>query len=234
MSDIFREVDEEIRQDQVKALWRRFGPLVVTAALVAVVGTAGYVGWQRWQARQATERTAVLLDAVAKAEQAVAAPEADPIQAVAPLVDAAAGMSGDQATLARLRAAAILAAAEKTPEAVALYDTIAAGPEVEPLLRDLAVLLATLHQLDSGDPAQLAQRLAPLTQPGNPWRWSASELAGLLAARQGDTARAHTLFQDLAGDAEAPAGLRARAADLAALYAPSAPEAPSVTDTPPQ
>ena len=45
MSDIFREVDEDIRRDQIKKLWDRFGPYVLGLALLIVLGTAGYRGW---------------------------------------------------------------------------------------------------------------------------------------------------------------------------------------------
>ncbi|HRQ81072.1 MAG TPA: hypothetical protein PKZ97_08130, partial [Azospirillaceae bacterium] len=60
--------------------------------------------------------------------------------------------------------------------------------------------------------------LAPLLAPANPWRFQAKELAGVLAARAGDRAKAQSYFQQLADDAQAPAGVRARATDLAAHY----------------
>ena len=42
MSDIFREVDEEIRHERYKRLWDRFGPYLIAVALLIVVGTAAF------------------------------------------------------------------------------------------------------------------------------------------------------------------------------------------------
>ena len=53
MSDIFREVDEDIRNERFKRLWDRFGPYVIGVAVLIVVVTAGYRGWQYWQNSQA-------------------------------------------------------------------------------------------------------------------------------------------------------------------------------------
>lgn len=216
MSDIFREVDEELRTEKAQRIWKRFGPFIIGAALLVVAGTAGYSLWQRMQATQQQERTAVLGRVVetATATQAPSAEELDRLNA------AVAELRGDHATLGRLYQADALARAGRVEEAVAAYQAIAGTPG-DTLLRDLAALKAILHQIDSGDPAQLQGQLAPLAAPGSPYRWSAQELLGLLALRTGDTARAGTIFQELSADAGAPAGIRARATELAALHAES-------------
>ena len=55
MSDdsFIREVNEELRQDQFKSLWRRFGPIAIGAAVLLVLATAGYVGYERWTSSRA-------------------------------------------------------------------------------------------------------------------------------------------------------------------------------------
>ena len=46
MSDdsFIREVNEELRQDQAKALWDRYGPAFIALAVLVVLGTAAFVG----------------------------------------------------------------------------------------------------------------------------------------------------------------------------------------------
>ena len=63
MSDVFREVDEELRQDQFKQLWKRYGAIMVGAALLLVAAVGGYQAWQSWQ----QERRAELSDRYAEA-----------------------------------------------------------------------------------------------------------------------------------------------------------------------
>ena len=72
------------------------------------------------------------------------------------------------------------------------------------------------HALDSGDPAQLAARIAPLAAEGNPWRASAREAQALIAIRRGATDEARRMLEALASDQAAPQGVRERAQRVAA------------------
>lgn len=211
MSDIFREVDEELRQDRMKALAKRYGGAAAAAALLVVAGTAGYVGWKHWRDQGRREASQALEAAMMKA----AAGGEDGVKALSEL---AGKTSGEIAGLARLSAGAALTRDGKLAEAAQVYDSLAADAAAPAWQRDLATLMSVARQVERGEPAALTSRLAPLLAPANPWRFQAKELAGLLAARAGDRAKAQTYFQQLADDAQAPAGVRARAADLAAHY----------------
>jgi hypothetical protein len=122
--------------------------------------------------------------------------------------------SDSYATLARFQEAALLTRSGKSDEAVAIYDALAANRDVDPLFRDLAVLLHALVTLDKADPQQLAARLTPLTETRNPWRYSALELTALVAQRNGDTAKAREIYTSLADDPTTPRQLRGRAAEM--------------------
>ncbi len=210
MADVFREVDEAVREDRARALWRRHGVLIVAAAIALVLGTAGYVFWQNYSAGQRQVQTVDLAAALALAREDSAAGA----QALLAVADEA---GGGRAMLARLYRAAFLAEAGDRGGAVATYRGVAADGSVPQVWRDLALLMAVLHDLDTDDPAILAAELAPLAEPDNPWRFSAQELSGLLALRDGDRERARALFTRLADDPAAPAAVRDRAAELSVL-----------------
>ena len=207
MADIFREVDEAVREDRAKRLWLRYGRLAVTAALLIVAVTAGYVWWQNDQQARRNQGTAVLAAALNQSEGST-------LEAADALAGMAATADRGLATIARLYEAALLADANN-PAAVAAYEQVAADAEVDPLWRDFAQLMAVLNRIDSGDPATLTALLTPLSAPDNPWRFSARELTGLLAVRDGEQARAADIFAELAADVMAPAGIRERAGNLA-------------------
>ncbi|MEI7607664.1 MAG: tetratricopeptide repeat protein [Rhodospirillaceae bacterium] len=213
MADIFQEVEEDLRRDRYERLAKKYGGVVI-AGLVAIVAiTAGYVLWKNWQ--QARQQTATL-------QLAEAVDGAGPGAASAaglPALDAVAkGAPTGAAGLAKLYEAGVKARTGDEAGAVALYDSLAGDGSLPVVYRDLAALLSVQQQAGSGDPKALSLRLAPLSTDVNPWRFSARELDGLLASRAGDKARAKTLFQQLADDKDAPAGLRARAAELAAFF----------------
>ena len=94
-----------------------------------------------------------------------------------------------------------------------IYRLVADDGGVPDAWRELALLLAVLHSLDSGDPDALATEIRPLTED-SPWRYNARELSGLLALRLGDVEEARQIFELLAADPFAPAGIRNRALEL--------------------
>ncbi|SMH59713.1 tetratricopeptide repeat protein [Azospirillum agricola] len=211
MSDIFREVDEDLRRDRAEHVFKKYGGAMIAAAVLLVAGTGGYTAWRNWQASKQQQDTAALVTAISQTAQG-------PEKGVEALAAYAGSADPRMAAFAQFNAAALLLRQGKPADAATIYDGIAANSSVDPVYRDLATLLGAMQRVESGDAAQLTARLQPLTADSSPWRFTARELTALLAARGGDTAKARGLFQQLADDQQAPSGVRSRAADLASLY----------------
>lgn len=213
MTDVFAEVDEEVRQDQLQKLAKKWGPPILGAVVVAVAAYGGWIYWKAEQLKARVQAGDAFAAALAKAGKET------PAAALGALALVAERHEGGYRSLALLQAAALQAEQGKRDEAVALFERVAADAGADPLLRSLGTLLSVMHQADSGEPAQLAAKLAPLQDDKAPWRYSARELAAVLALRANDRARATTLYKQLADDLTAPAGLRARAAEMTAALA---------------
>lgn len=208
LADIFREVEEDLRRDKAAQHWKRYGRYIVGVAVFVIVATASYVGWKEYRLRQQTEfgeRFSAALSLIQNKKEAEAL---DALGALAQ--DAGAGYG----TLARFRAAAIKLRQGDRAGAVAIYDVIAKDGRADALYAGLAALYYVLAMLDSGDPDDLAKRLAPLLEPKSPWRYSARELAALLNLRKGEADKARESFTTLADDPKTPAGVRARAVEM--------------------
>jgi hypothetical protein len=211
LADIFQEIDEDIRRDRLQQLWKRYGNYVVGAALLLVLGTAAVVGWREYQDRQNQAQAQRFLAAM---DQATRGEDAAAREGFAKLA-AEAGMG--YATLARLQEAALLAKGGDTAGAARTYEQIAADSRADQVFRDLATIMIVQDTIAAGDPAKLAQLLAPLMNEKNPWRHSATELSALLAQRAGDQAKAKELYTKLADDLTAPQNMRARATEMLAI-----------------
>lgn len=208
MSDIFREVDEDLRQERYAKLWSRFGKYLIGAVVLVVVVAAIVIAWQnvtegRRQAEGESFASALELAREGATEQAATA------------FNRLAENSGSgYRALARLQAAAALVKAGNTDEAVVVYDRLATDGSVDSILRDLGALLAALHRFDAADNAEMLQRLGPLVLDSNAWRFSAREMQALVMHRSGEVAEAQSLLEALVDDADAPNGIRTRAAEL--------------------
>jgi len=209
VTDIFNEVDEEIRRDRMMAIWRRYGVFFIAAAVVLVLAVGGYEGWKAWQQKRAVEDAAAFGAAVELSRDGKHAEAAAAFRRLA-----AEGTPGYR-TIASLRAAAAEAAAGDLGLAVLAYEQAAKDSAAAPLYRELAELMAAYERLDQADLAEMRRRLEPIAGDG-PWRHLARELLGLAALKAGDTAAARKSFAEVADDAAAPAGARARSAELLA------------------
>lgn len=210
VADIFREIDEELRRDNVAKLWKRYGNYIIGAALLIVVGTAAVVVWRDYEEGQRAKQSLTYSAALAAAQRT--GPAAG-VEALGPVIAEA---KAPYSVLARFRSAALLAEQGDTAAALEAYDALSKDTGVDDRLRKAATILYALHALDSVEPAELTARLEPLTAADSPWRYSALELTGLAARRSGDTARAREIFTTLADDLDAPQALRGRAAEILA------------------
>ncbi len=211
-SDTFiREVDEELRREQLKAVWDRFGWLFVAVCVLIVAITAGYRGWLWWEERQAAQAGDRFMAALEAIESGNRAEGEAALQAIAE--EGGAGY----AALARMRLAGESAAAGDTEAAIAAYDALAGDNGLAQSLRDLARIRAALLALDAGDAAGAAERAAPLDEPGNPWRHAARDVLGMAAYVTGALEAAREHFTAIQEDAETPPDIWLRSGMMISL-----------------
>ncbi len=208
---IFREIDEELRQEHYAKLWKKYGNYIVAAALVLIVAVAGYQVWRNYDIKNRGAQGERFAQAAGLAE-ANRLDEA--VEAFSRLSNEA---GGGYALLARFQAAALLGRSGDRDGAVLAYREVAEDDGINAIYRDLAVVLGVLHELNGGDSHNLILRLAPLTADDNPWRHSAREITAVLYLRSGERAKARQLLDGLGNDAAAPQGIRERAAEMLAV-----------------
>jgi len=212
LSDIFREIDEELRRDNLLKLWSRYGRYVVAAAVAVLMVAAAIVAWRNHQRAERWAQATRYAGALSLAQNGKAADAAKVFGAIAK-------EGGGYALLASLQEAGLLARSGNRKAAIAIYDRIAAMPGITPEFHGLAVLLSVMQGMPEVDPRQTIARLAPLTGHDDPWRPTALELTALARLEAGEKKAALDLYKGLADDLTAPRSLRARAAEMAAALA---------------
>jgi hypothetical protein len=205
----YREVDEELRKEQLSTFWKRYGLIVIGAVVLLLAAIGGYIWWQNRQEVKAGERGEALvavLDEIQAGKAKEAAPKLDPI--------AQEGGPG-------YRAAALLTKADialqqgNAQAAVATFKQVAEDEDLAQPYRQLALIRQTTAEYDRIPPAEVIRRLQPLAQAGNPWFGSAGELVALAYLKQKQPARAAPIFAALAKDESLPSSIRSRALQMA-------------------
>ncbi|MGD9544574.1 MAG: tetratricopeptide repeat protein [Methylocystis sp.] len=203
MSDIFHEVDEDVRREKAAELWQRYQTPIVILAVLIVVATGA---WSYYQ----TNRQKAAEAANARFEAAVALANDGKVQEAAAAFDALAkdGPKGYQ-TLARIRAAELR---EDKTRALEELNAIAEDKKVDKLNQEVALLRAALIILEAGDRQQMERALGPMMTSNGAFRFSAQEWNGLDALANDDLDEAERVFNILLSDRDAPQSMRQRAA----------------------
>jgi len=210
VSDIFHEVDEEVRREQLNKLWQRYGKYLVALCVLFVAGVAAWRGYGWWEAKQAAISGAAF-------EQAAELAQAGKVQeAEAAFAKLASDGTPGYRVLAGMRQAAQLAHTD-TKAAVAAYDRIAADSSAGQAVQDLAAIRAALLLVDSASYADMRTRLEPLTAGDRVFRHSARELLALSAWKSGDLAAAKQWTDLIVTDPQTPSGMRSRVEVLSQL-----------------
>jgi hypothetical protein len=210
VSDIFNEVDEEVRREKLKAFWDRHANLIIGVALLVVLGVGAWRGYEYWDSQKAAESGAQF-------EAAISLVEGGKTQeAQAAFAKIAKDGSTGYRVLARFREAAELAKTDGAG-AVKLYDALAADSGIGRNMQDLAAIRAGLILVDTAPLADLNTRLEPLTTADRPFRHSAREILALGAWKANDQAAAKKWIDQIAADAETPPGTRQRIEVLTTL-----------------
>jgi hypothetical protein len=215
VSELFDEVDEDVRRDQLKKLWDQYSIYIVAGALLIIAAVGGWRGYEYLEAKKAAEAGVAFDKASELSEQNKHA------EAEAAFTDLAAKAPSGYRTLARLRAAAEVA--NRDPQAaVKLYDEMSNDRSIGAPEQDLAKVRAAQLLLETAGYPNMLSRLGPATAPVATFRHTARELLALSAWRANDTAAARQWLDLIANDGETPPSLRSRAEALQALLPPVA------------
>lgn len=215
MSELFDEVDEEVRREQLKKLWDKYSLYIIAGMILIIAAVGGWRGYQYLEAKKAAEAGAAFDKAVELSETG------KHTEAEAAFADLVTKAPFGYRVLSRLRLAAEIANRD-VPAAAKIYDEIAADRSVGAADQDLARIRAAQLLLETASYPNMKERLEAAAAPGATFRHTARELLALSAWRANDAAATRQWLDKIADDGETPPSLRSRAEALQALLPPVA------------
>ena len=204
-----REVDENLRRDNLRDAARAYGKWAIAGVIVLLVAIGALLFWRDHQSRQAAldgEKLSAAIEDIGNGKTAAATTALAPLEA---------SHSDAVAVSARLTGAALALQQNDRPKAIAIYRALAADNGIAAPWRDLATIRLTALDFDTLAPQAVIDRLAPLTKPGTPWFGSAGEMTALALLKANRRSEAGRLFGQIAADKTVPDSIRGRAVQIA-------------------
>lgn len=204
-----REVDEELRRDQLTGFWRRWKVAIVGGVVISLTALGGWLWWQHSREQMAAADGQLLDDTL----KALGTGDMRTVPAnLAKLEKSHVGAYRASAMMTQA-AIALLKGNEKA--AVAKYAAIVRDDSLAAPFRDAALIRQTAMEYDMMQPQAVIDRLKPLAIPGNAWFGSAGEMTAVAMLRLNQTQQAAAMFAAVAKDDQAPDSIRRRATQMA-------------------
>ena len=204
-----REVDEELRREQIQTMWKRYGRFGLGAVVFGLAAFAAFLFWRAETQKKAEARSEQLSEVIADIQAGRKTAAAKKVDAL--LTDGGKGYR----VVAVFTKAAITADKGDTKAAAALYGGVVADESVAQPFRDMALIRQTLIEYDSLKPQQVIDRLKPLANKDNAFFGTAGELTAIALIQTNRSTEAGRLLAAVASDPETPQSLRDRARRLA-------------------
>lgn len=204
-----REVDENLRRDQLRDLGKKYAGWIIGAVVLFLVAIGGWLYWQDRQRAAAAEDSEQL-------QQIFADIAEDKMATVPNRLDTLSTEGGDVVRASAMFARAAVAIEQNDRKlAIAKYQEIAGDEDLAQPYRDLGLIRATYLEFDSVKPEEVIKRMEPLAKAGTPWFGSAGEITAMAYLKQGKKTEAGRLFAAIAADKQVPESIRSRTAQIA-------------------
>ena len=210
MDDIFKEVDEELREERLTKIWKRIGPYVVGILSGAIIITSAVIGYREYDETQRQNWGVQFAEAMNLSEEGNWQESLDLFDTLTEKTNLG------YKTLSLFQAASLYARNGNKEKALEIYQSLE-SEALDENFQDLATLMLIYLQFDNADPEILEKRIEKLASKGNPWYYNAVELKGFLFAKQKNKEKQIEIFNILSKDNKAPEGVRTRANDMLAI-----------------
>lgn len=205
MSDVFEQVEEELRSDRYTRLARTWLPVVGAVLGVALVAALAWWGWDSWQTSRADAGSAAY-DRGIEALQAGNEPGA-----LAAFTEAGEKGNGAYKSLSLQQQAGLAVSKGEMARAIELLDQ-AAKAGGDPILSDVAALKAVWLVMDTdASLADIESRLAPLVKEGRPYRAFALQAQAMTRIQFGQFQPAREILVQLQLGQDVPDSIREQA-----------------------
>ncbi len=204
-----REVDENLRRDQLRDFGKKYGAWLVVAVVLFLAASGGWIWWQQHQQKRGGEQIEQLGEIYQNIGAGNTKNAAQQLDILSTSGRKAVGAS------AAFASAALAVQQNDSKTAIAKYRELANNSDLPEAYRQIALIRQTALEFDQIQPQEVVARLEPLAKPGNPWFGTAGEMTAMALIKQGKKTEAGRLFGAIARDKGVSDSIRERAVQIA-------------------
>ncbi len=201
-----REVDEDVKNDNFKELWNRYGLMVIAIVVLAVCGAVSFEKIKGWQIERNRVQTEAYMDASRR--------QADPEAMIAELQKISQESKGIYADFAKLQIANVLFEQQKDEDALTMLNTIANDETVANEVRNIALVKYATYKVDTASTVEMNELLKPVLDANNSWTPLANDMLAMVAIREGDLQTARDIYASLLKVKDLPAGFKSKVQEM--------------------
>ena len=203
-----REVTEEVKNDNLKQMWEKYGLYIILLVVLAITGAVSFEGFKSWRRTQSetwsdTYAYALNLENQGKYDES--------LKVLEQMEKTGGNIYSD---IARLQTANILLEQGKNDEAVKILEEISADKSINKKLRDVSIIKLASYKLDNAPREEIDALLQPLIKENGSWTNIAKEMTAMAAIRDGKIDEAQAIYSEILNTPNLPDGLKMRVQDM--------------------
>lgn len=208
LTDAFiKEVSDEVKNDNMKVFWNRYGLLIIAFVVIAVSAAVSFDRIKAWKTAQNQQNTEEYMAA------AQIQPDA-PDKTIAALQQISQENRGIFSDFARLQIANVLLSQNKIEEAEAALENVANDKQVNSEVRHIALIKLATYKLDTMDRESFEKLLQPVLAEDSSWAPVAKDLLAMSYIKNGDMATARTIYENILKIKDLPESFKVKVQDM--------------------
>ena len=208
LTDAFiQEVDEDVKNDNLKVLWNRYGLLIIAFVVLAVSAAISFDQIKNWKIAQNQRHTEEYMAAAQLQAE-------NPDNTIAALQQVSQKNQGIFSDFARLQIANVLLNQDKTNEATAALESIVNDKQVNSEVQHIALVKLATYKLDTMDRASFEKLVQPLITENTSWAPIAQDLLAMSAIKNGDITTARTIYENILKIEDLPENFKVKVQDM--------------------
>ena len=202
MSDVLRQIDEDLRREKLSKLWNKYGLYLVSVIIVIVISVIGY----QLNVSISKSKNEILVETYINATN-----ENNFIKQI-PLYEEIISSNNEYlSALAALRTSNLQVENDNIEEGLFILEKIAQNIEYDIIIRDLATYLLFIAKIEDPDDVATNLNLTKNRIENSSFKYSFLEIIALRKLILGDYEEAKKDFEDLIINLDLPIEIRNRA-----------------------